>query len=126
MRPPKQNICSSRSFDRVVTDFEELQQALAIFVGKCAAKLRKDGSVASTLTVFICTSPFNEPSRKYWGTRTVALRQPSQDTTAIIRAADQVLNAIFKAGYEYKKAGVIVGGSFFCNSVSKPFIALSR
>ena len=110
VRPPKQSICTSRSFGRVVTDFEELQQAVATFTGKCAAKLRKEGSVASTLTVFICTSPFNEPSKKYWGTRTVALRQPSQDTIAIIRAADQVLTAIFKAGYEYKKAGVIVGG----------------
>ena len=110
VRPPKQSICTSRSFGRVVTEFEELQQAVATFAGKCAAKLRKEASVASTLTVFICTSPFNEPCRKYWGTRTVALRQPSQDTIDIIRAADQVLKAIFKAGYEYKKAGVIVGG----------------
>jgi DNA polymerase V len=60
--------------------------------------------------VFICTSPFNEPSKKYWGTKTVALRQPSQDTIAIIRVADQVLTAIFKSGFEYKKTGVIVGG----------------
>lgn len=110
VRPPKQSICTSRSFGRSVLEFEELQQAVATFAGKCAAKLRKEGTVASTLTVFICTSPFNEPSRKYWGTRTVALRQPSQDTIEIIRAADQVLSAIFKAGYEYKKAGVIVGG----------------
>jgi len=98
VRPPKQSICTSRSFGRVVTYIEELQQAVATFAGKCAAKLRKEGSVASTLTVFICTSPFNEPSKKYWGTRTVALRQQSQDTLEIIRAADQVLNTIFKAG----------------------------
>jgi DNA polymerase V len=110
VRPPKQSICTSRSFGRTVTDFEELQQAVATFSGKCAAKVRKEGSVASTLTVFICTSPFNEPSRKYWGTRTVALCPPSQDTIGIIRAGDQVLTAIFKAGYEYKKAGVILGG----------------
>jgi len=110
VRPPKQSICTSRSFGRTVTDFEELQQAVATFAGKCATKLRKEGSVASILTIFICTSPFNEPSKKYWGTRTVALRQPSQDTIEIIRAADQALAAIFKAGSEYKKAGVIVGG----------------
>jgi DNA polymerase V len=110
VRPPKQSICTSRSFGRSVTEFEELQQAVATFAGKCAGKLRKEGSVASTLTVFICTSPFNELSGKYWGTRTVALSQPSQDTISIIRAGDQALSAIFKAGYEYKKAGVIVGG----------------
>jgi DNA polymerase V len=110
VRQPKQSICTSRSFGRSVLEFEELQQAVATFAGKCAAKLRKEGSVASTLTVFICTSPFNEPSKKYWGTKTVALRQPSQDTIAIIRVADQVLTAIFKSGFEYKKTGVIVGG----------------
>lgn len=110
VRQPKQSICTSRSFGRSVIEFEELQQAVATFAAKCAATLRKEGSVTSTLTVFICTSPFNEPSRKYWGTRTVALRQQTQDTIEIIRAADQVLTAIFKAGYEYKKAGVIVGG----------------
>jgi len=120
VRPPKQSICTSRSFGRSVLEFEELQQAVATFAGKCAGKLRKEDSVASTLTVFICTSPFNEPSKKYWGTRTVALRQPSQDTIEIIRAADKVLNTIFKAGYEYKKAGVIVGGISSASASASP------
>jgi DNA polymerase V len=120
VRPPKQSICTSRSFGRSVIEFEELQQAVATFVGKCAAKLRKEGSVASTLTVFICTSPFKEPSRKYWGTRTVALRQATQDTIGIIRTADQVFTAIFKAGYEYKKAGVIVGGIASATASASP------
>jgi DNA polymerase V len=83
-------------------------------------KLRKEGYVASTLTVFICTSPFNEPSKKYWGTKTVALRQPSQDTIAIISAADQALAAIFKPGFEYKKAGVIVGGIASATASASP------
>lgn len=110
VRPPKQNICTSRSFGRSVLEFEELQQAVATFAGRCAVKLRKEGSVASILTVFICTSPFNEPAQRYWGTKTVALRQPSQDTIEIIRAADMALSSIFKPGFEYKKAGVIAGG----------------
>ncbi|NTV21519.1 MAG: Y-family DNA polymerase [Chlorobium limicola] len=120
VRPPKQSICTSRSFGRVITDFEELQQAVATFAGKCAAKLRKEGSVASTLTVFICTSPFNEPSKKYWGTRTVTLRQPSQDTIEIIRAGNMALATIFKAGFEYKKAGVIVGGITSASASASP------
>jgi DNA polymerase V len=80
VRPPRQNICTSRSFGRTVTAFEELQQAVATFAGKCAGKLRQEGSVASMLTVFICTSPFSEPHRTYRGTRTVAMPRPSQDT----------------------------------------------
>lgn len=110
VRPPKQSICTSRSFGRSVTAFDELHQAVATFAGKCAIKLRKEGSAASLLTIFICTSPFNEPENKYWGTRTLSLPHQSQDSMTIIRAAGMVLESIFRAGYEYKKAGVIVSG----------------
>ena len=110
VRAPKQSICTSRSFGRRVTGFEELQQAVATFAGKGAGKLRKEGSLASLLTVFICTSPFNEPERRYWGTRTVALRRPTQDSVAIVRASEMALSAAWREGYEYKKAGVIMNG----------------
>ena len=108
VRAPKQSICTSRSFGRSVLGIDSLRQAVATFAGRCAEKLRKERSVAATLTVFICTSPFNEPSKRYWGTRTVALKTPSQDTIAVIGAAEQALTSIYKEGYEYKKAGVIV------------------
>ena len=110
VRPAKQSICTSRSFGRSVTAFDELHQAVATFAGKCAIKLRKEGSAASLLTVFICTSPFNDPEKKYWGTRTLSLHHQTQDSITIIRAAGVVLESIFRAGYEYKKAGVIVSG----------------
>ncbi|MCF8382133.1 MAG: Y-family DNA polymerase [Chlorobium sp.] len=110
IRPPKQSICTSRSFGRTVTSLDELQQAVATFAGKCSRKLRQEGSVASMLTVFICTSPFNEPHLKYRGTRTLAMLRPSQDTISVIRAAELALASIYREGFEYKKAGVIVSG----------------
>ena len=110
VRPPKQSICTSRSFGRTVDGIDELSQAVATFAGRCAEKLRRERSVAATLTVFICTSPFNEPSKRYWGTRTVALKRPSQDTIAIAGAAVQALASIYREGFEYKKAGVIATG----------------
>ncbi len=110
VRPAKQSICTSRSFGRSVAAFDELLQAVSTFGGKCAVKLRKEGSAASLLTVFICTSPFNDPAKKYWGTRTVSLIQPSQDSITLVRAAGLILESIFRPGYDYKKAGVIVSG----------------
>jgi DNA polymerase V len=110
VRPQKKSICTSRSFGRSVTAFDELQQAVATFAGKCASKLRKDQSAASLLTVFICTSPFNDPAKKYWGTRTVSLPQQTWDSIALVRAAGVVLESIFRPGFDYKKAGVIVSG----------------
>ena len=110
VRPAKQSICTSRSFGRSVTAFDELLQAVATFAGKCAGKLRKEQSAASLLTVFICTSPFNDPEKKYWGTRTVSLVQQTQDSITLVRAAGVVLESIFRPGFDYKKAGVIVSG----------------
>lgn len=110
VRPAKQSICTSRSFGRSVTTFDELHQAVSTFTGKCAIKLRKEGSAASLLTLFICTSPFNAPDKKYWGTRTVTMPHHTQDSIALIRTVGALLESLFRAGYEYKKAGVIVSG----------------
>ena len=66
IRPAKQSICTSRSFGRNVTTLPELQQAVATFAAKCAVKLRKEDSLASMLTVFIATSPFDESGNRYF------------------------------------------------------------
>ena len=110
VRPAKQSICTSRSFGRSVSTLAELQQAVAIFAGKCAVKLRKENALASMLTVFIATSPFDESGNRYWGTRTAALPHPTQDSIAILRVAEAILAGIFRDGMVYKKAGVIVSG----------------
>ena len=62
------------------------------------------------LAVFIATSPFDESGERYWGTRTASLPYPTQDSIAILRAAETILAGIFRDGKVYKKAGVIVSG----------------
>ncbi len=96
VRPAKQSICTSRSFGKSVTTWEELHQAVATFAGKCAVKLRKEGAAASLLTVFIGTSPFDEKDARYWGTKTVSLPYPSHDSIALLRAAQVVLDSLFQ------------------------------
>ena len=108
MRPAKQTICTSRSFGRSVSKLAELQQAVATLAGKCAVKLRKEESLASMLTVFIATSPFDESGNRYWGTRTAAMPHPKNDSRDILRAAETILDGIFRAGNAYTKAGVIL------------------
>ena len=112
VRPAKQSICTSRSFGSAITDQAGLEQAVANFATKCALKLRGEGEVAGLVTVFACTSPFEERPERYWGTRTAALPVPTQDTLAIVRAAVAVLGDIFRPGFRYKKAGVILGDLF--------------
>ena len=101
------SICTSRSFGRNVSTLAELQQAVATFAGKCAVKLRKEDSLASLPTVFIATSPFDDSGGRYWGTRTAALQLPTQDSIAILQAAETILAGIFRDGKVYKKAGNI-------------------
>jgi len=110
VRPAKQSICTSRSFGEVVTDKASLGQAVAHFATKCALKLRGEGELASLVTVFICTSPFEEKPLRYYGTRTASLPVATQDTLAIVRTAAVVLGDLFRPGLPYKKAGVILGG----------------
>lgn len=110
VRPPKQSICTSRSFGTAVTEPRELQHAVAHFASKCAFKLRREGSVASLLTVFACTSPFAARGKRYWGTQTLSIPEASNDTLLLIKAAKRALDRLYRPGYEYKKAGVIVGG----------------
>ncbi|MFZ4525788.1 MAG: Y-family DNA polymerase, partial [Chlorobium sp.] len=109
VRPAKQSICTSRSFGKSVTTWEELHRAVATFTGKCAIKLRKEGAAASLLTLFIGTSPFEAKETQYWGTKTASLLPyPTQDSIALQRAAQLLLESVFRSGYAYKKAGVIV------------------
>jgi DNA polymerase V len=110
VRPLKQSICTSRSFGSPVTDEATLGQAVTHFATRCALKLRGEQECASLVTVFICTTPFEEKHRRYYGTRCAALPLPTQDTLAIVRAAQVVLGTLFQPGFSYKKAGVILGG----------------
>ena len=106
VRVAKQSICTSRSFGKSVTTLDELHQAVATFAGKCAVKLRKEQAVASMLTLFIGTSPFDDnEGARYWGTKTISLPYPTQDSMTLIRAAQSVLDVLFCAGHAYKKAG---------------------
>ncbi len=110
VRPAKQSICTSRSFGKCVGTLEDLQQAVATFAGKCAYKLRREHSRASMVTVFTGTSPFEEPDARYWGSRTITLPFPSNDTTTLLNAANNVLRGLYREGYGYRKAGVLVSG----------------
>lgn len=110
VRPAKQSICTSRSFGRTVMQKDELREAVATFAGICAVKLRREKLLASMLTVFVCTSPFEPQAQRYWGTRTISLHLPTQDSIALVRAAECILNMIFRSGHAFKKAGVLVSG----------------
>jgi len=104
----KQTICTSRSFDQMVETLEDLEMYVSNFASHCASKLRKEHSVASLVTVFVQTNRFRDDLQQYNPAFSVSLQTPANSTFEINSVALKILRSIFKEGYKYKKAGVIV------------------
>ena len=106
----KKSICTSRSFNGMITDFAELNTHVSNYAARCAEKLRQQETVASIVGVFINTNPFREDLQQYWNFQEQRLTTPSSSTTTIVHTATEALKKIYRQGYHYKKAGVIVMG----------------
>lgn len=102
----KQSITSSRSFKTPVTDFEKLRALVADFSAHCARSLRREGSAARAVTVYIRTDRFRVDLPQYANCATVHLDVATSDVREIASAATQGLAKIFRPYFAYKKAGV--------------------
>ena len=103
------SIMTSRSFGHPVTDIEDLREAVITFVSIAGAKLRKQGVEAGALNLFISTGPFDEKAQ-YSNNQTITLHQPTSSTPELITAALQGLKSLYRLGYRYRKAGVMLAG----------------
>lgn len=104
---PRQEIACTRSFGRVVTEIEPLVEAVSEFAARAAEKLRRQHSHVGAVLCFIRTSPFR-PDAQYSDSMVVPLLRPTADTTLITRAAIKGLQRIYKPGFNYAKAGVML------------------
>ncbi len=104
----RKSICTSRSFADLITDMDELSLRVSDFAAICARKLRKEHTAAGRVTVFMFTNRFREDLPQYYPFISVTLDVPASNNQEIIGAALKGLKAVFKEGYGYKKAGVIV------------------
>ena len=106
----KKSICTSRSFNGMITDLDGLRTHVSNYAARCAEKLRQQGTVASIVGVFLNTNAFREDLPQYWNFQEMRLTTPSSSTVTIVKAANEVLQKLYRQGYHYKKAGVIVMG----------------
>lgn len=104
----RKTICTSRSFADPIPDLDELSLRVSDFAAICARKLRKEHTAAGRVTVFMYTNRFREDLPQYFPAISVPLDVPANSNQEIVGAALRGLKAIFKEGYGYKKAGVIV------------------
>ena len=105
--PPKQGITVSRSFGRPVTSLTEMREAVASYTSRAAEKLRQERLAANVLSVFLMTNPFKDEPQ-YSNAATIKLPVATDSTSDLLRQALPGVELIFREGYRYKKAGVML------------------
>lgn len=115
--PLKQEIVCSRSFGERITDYEEMRQAICSYAARAAEKLRGEHQFCRYISTFVKTSPHSgEPY--YGNSAATRLMTPTQDTRDIIAAATRCLDAIWRDGHRYQKAGIMLG-DFYSQGVAQ-------
>jgi len=104
----KKNIATTRSFDANYTDYELIKERVSTFAVACATKLRKQKSCCNALMVFIHTNRHRKDLPQYSRNIVLKLPYPTNSNIELAKFALQGLDKIFKKGFAYKKAGVIV------------------
>ena len=105
--PNKQIMCS-RTFGAPVTALPELLEVVSRFASRVAEKARHQHSVAGAVHVFITTSPFRQRDRQHSPSVTLPLARPSADTRLLSNAATRALERMYRPGFNYVKAGVML------------------
>ena len=106
--PNRKSIMASRSFGRPVTALAEMREAVASYTARAAEKLRRQNLATAHLMVFIQTNRFKPDDAQHCASRAVHLPVATSDTAKLIGAALVGLGSIWRNGYRYKKAGVIL------------------
>lgn len=105
---PKQTTCCTRSFGETITDKSQVHDALMSFAERAAEKVRTADQVAGVVQVFIRTDSFNPNTVQKSLSGSITFDQATSDTRAISGAVTRILDRIWREGFAWKKAGVMM------------------
>lgn len=108
IEPPRKSMCHSRSFGSLISDLPNLREAVATFTSALGTKLREHQLVAQQICVFLQTSPHRSDLPQHFPSLTATFPVATHFTPALVKEALSLLEKIYKKGYHYKKAGVLV------------------
>jgi len=100
----------SRSFAKKVEKLQELQESITSYCLNAAEKIRSESLIAKSITIFIRTSPFQNQFAYYSNSKTIDLPIATDNSIEIVKTALTGLKDIFKNGYRYQKAGIMLSG----------------
>lgn len=105
---PQKQMCCSRSFGDPIDSFEELSAAVTALATNVSRRLRKHRLCALSMTVYIYTNTFRHDCGEYSNSAFHTFDEAKSDTMSIVSAATDCLRTIFRRGYGYKKAGILI------------------
>ena len=109
--PSKRKSCVvSRSFGKRVEKLQEMKEAVANYSLNASEKIRSESLNAKSITIFIRTSPFQSRFGYYSNSKTIDFPIATDNSIEIVKAAIEGLESIFKNGYRYQKAGIMLTG----------------
>ena len=111
----------SRSFGKRVERFQELKEAVANYCLNASEKIRSESLVAKAITVFVRTSPFQRNYGYYSNAKTIDFPIATNNSIEVVKTAVTILESIFKNGYQYQKAGVMLTGLSNANDKTNLF-----
>jgi DNA polymerase V len=103
----RKSVTCSRSFGASVTSLDDLREAVAVYTSRAAERLRRARLAARVVTVFINTDRFSAEAQ-YSNTITYELASATDTTEELLEWALKGLEQIYRQGFRYKKAGVIL------------------
>ena len=104
----RKSCCVSRSFGKKVESLEKLKESITTHCLNAAEKIRNDKQTTRSITVFIRTSPFDKNRKYYSNSLTIDLPIATNNSLELVKTAIEALKRIYKYGYFYQKAGVIL------------------
>ena len=104
----KKNMATTRTFDSMLENLPDIRERVSTFAVKCSEKLRKQQSCCNAIQVFIISNFFREDLPQYSNSITVKLPFATNSAIELANYATLGLEKIFRPGFKYKKAGVIV------------------
>ena len=106
----RKSCCVSRSFGKKVEKLRELKESVTSYCLNAAEKIRSESLVSKSITVFIRTSPFQNKGIFYSNSKTIDFPIATNNSIEIVKNALTGLNLIYKDGFKYQKAGIILSG----------------
>jgi len=104
----KKSCCVSRSFSQLIEKLNYLEEVISNYGSRVAEKIREEGLVAQSMSVFVLTNHFNKREKQYSNSIKLQLPFPTNDSIKIVQRALEGIRQIYRSGYRYKKVGIIL------------------